>query len=251
MERNKHAEWEVRNSIGILSLNNPPENFLPEPEFVGPEFLHHHIRNEEIKGIIICGAGRHFSGGASLDHLFRMAADKDKMAIEMDKGKALLDYLEHLDIPVIAAIRGACFGAGLEIALATHLRVCGENSLFAFPESNYNLIPGLGGTERLSEKTSLRHSLNMILKGDMINASEAREMKIADYIVPDGEVFDFSFSLLRRMTEGRSLKVIHYVMQALMNTKHLTLPEAMKEETRMFCELASEEAERRTINREK
>jgi enoyl-CoA hydratase/carnithine racemase len=248
MEKSKNVEWEVKNSIGILTLSNPPENYLMEPEFIGVEFLQSRIRDEKVKGIIICGAGRHFSGGAMLNDLFQMAEDKDNMTRQLEKGKTLLDYFEYLDIPVIAAIRGVCFGAGLEIALAAHLRVCSENALFSFPESNYGLIPGLGGTERLSEKASFPQTLKMILKGDMIDVKEAREMKIADYIVPDGEVFDFSYSLLKRMTEDRSLKVIHYVMRALTNTKHLSLPEAMKEETRMFCELASEEAERRNKN---
>lgn len=245
MERSKNVEWEVKNSIGILTLNSPPENYLLKPEFIGVEFLKSRIENETPKGIIICGAGRHFSGGAKLENLFQMAKDREMMAREMEKGKALLDYFEYLDIPVIAAIRGVCFGAGLEIALAAHLRVCSENALFAFPESNYGLIPGLGGTERLSEKTSFSQSLKMIMNGDMIDVNEARDMKIVDYIVPDEEVFDFTFSLLMKLTAGRSLKVIHCVMRALMNTKHLSLPHAMKEETRMFCELASEEAERR------
>jgi len=250
MERNKNAEWDVRNSIGILTLSNPPENYLMEPEFIGVEFLQSRIQNERVKGIILCGAGRHFSGGAKLENLFQMANDRDNMMRQLEKGKALLDYFEYLEIPVIAAIKGVCFGAGLEIALAAHLRVCSGNALFAFPESNYGLIPGLGGIERLSEKASFPQTLNMILKGDIIDVKEAREMKIADYIVPDNEVFDFSFSLLKRMTEERSLKVIHYVMRALMNTKHLSIPEAMKEETRMFCELASEEAEKRNKNQD-
>ena len=250
MERSKNVEWEVKNSIGILTLSNPPENYLMEPEFIGVEFLQSRIQDERVKGIILCGAGRHFSGGAKLDDLFQMAKDRDNMTRQLEKGKALLDYFEYLDVPVIAAIRGVCFGAGLEIALAAHLRVCSENALFAFPESNYGLIPGLGGTERLSEKASFPQTLKMILQGDMIDVKEAREMKIVDYIVPDSEVFDFSYSLLKRMTEERLLKVIHYVMRALMNTKHLTLPEAMKEETRMFCELASEEAERRNKNQD-
>jgi enoyl-CoA hydratase/carnithine racemase len=247
MERSKNAEWEVNNSIGILRLSNPPENYLTEPEFAGVDFIKSRIRDEKIKGMIICGAGRHFSGGARLDDLFRLANDRDKMTREIDKGKALLDYIEFLDIPVVAAIRGACFGAGLEIALAAHLRVCSEKALFAFPESNNSMIPGLGGTRRLSEKASFPQTLKMILNGDMIDVLEAREMNIPDYIVPDNEVFDFSFSLLRRMTEGKSLKVIQYVMRALIHSKYLSLPEAMHEETRMFCDLASEEAERRTL----
>jgi len=59
----------------------------------------------------------------------------------MNKGKALLDYISNLNIPVIAAIKGSCFGGGLEIALACHIRVCTQNAMFAFPEVNINLMP--------------------------------------------------------------------------------------------------------------
>jgi enoyl-CoA hydratase len=250
MEINKNVNWEVRNSIGILTLCNPPENYLSEPEFIPVALLQSHIQQDEIKGMIVCGAGRHFSAGANLDSLFKMAEDRDDMADRIGKGKALLDFIEYLEIPVIAAIRGICFGAGLEIALAAHIRVCSEKALFAFPESNYGLIPGLGGTERLSEKASFPQALKMVMQGDMIDVHEAQEMKIADYIVPDNGVFEFSFGLMKNITGGRTLKVVNYVMRALMNTKHLPLTEAMKEETRMFCELASEEAERRANNQD-
>ena len=162
-----------------------------------------------------------------------------------EKGKELLDYLQDLDIPVAAAISGVCFGGGLEIALACHMRICSENALFAFPETNLGLMPGLGGTFRLGERLSLQDSLKMILGGDMINAEEALSLKVVDTIIRNEEPLLYTFHFLRKITEGRPLKIINYVMQALKNSKRLSAEESMREETRMFCDLARIESNRR------
>jgi enoyl-CoA hydratase len=242
----KNVLLEVKESIGIITLDNPPGNYLVEPEFLSARVLKSWIEDEKLKGILVCGTGRHFSAGASLDGLFVLASSGNEMSAQLDKGKETLRIIAELDIPVIAAIKGVCFGAGLEIALAAHIRICGSRSLFAFPESNQGLIPGLGGTARLSCATSFLQSARMILGGDMIDAREALEMKIVDRVVSDEQLPGDAFSHLVKMTEGRSLKVIRYVMQALHNAQNLSFAEAMKEETRMFCELAAEEAKRRS-----
>lgn len=245
MEKSEKISWEIRKDIGIITLDNPPENYLENPEFIPLEVIRKWTSYDYLKGILICGAGKHFSGGGKLDNLFRMIRAKEELGAKIDEGKAVLDHLENLDIPVISAIQGICFGGGLEIALASHIRVCTENSLFAFPEINHGIIPGLGGTVRATELAGFRNSLKMIMAGDMINAEDAMEMNIVDYIVPRAKLFDFSFSLLQKMTQDRPLPVIHAVMTALRNARTLPVKEAMKEETRLFCELALAESTRK------
>ena len=179
-----------------------------------------------------------------------MSHDEEIMESEINKGKALLRYVENLNIPVIAAIQGICFGGGLEIALSCHIRICSNNALFAFPESNQGIMPGLGGINSLREQISFPDALKFVLSGDMINAEEAKIMKLVDYIVPADDLITYSMTLLKKMTEERRLKVINYVMKALHNARSMSLEEAIKEETRMFCELAKEEMNRRTMNNE-
>jgi len=237
--------FDVTDNIGIIKINNPPGNFLVKPEFMPIDELKNWIDANHLKGILVGGTGRHFSGGAKLDDLYALAKDTGKMHEEMDRGKILLNYIKTLNIPVIAAIQGSCFGGGLEIALACHIRICSENALFAFPEINQQLMPGLGGIGAMKEKSSFHEAMAFILGGDMINAEEALCMKIVDQIVPYGELFNHSFTLLKKMTSGRELKVIHYVMKALHNTNSLSKEDAMKEDTVMFCELAKDVVERR------
>jgi enoyl-CoA hydratase/carnithine racemase len=106
-------------------------------------------------------------------------------------------------------------------------------------------MPGLGGTVLLGKRISLQDSLKMILGGDMINSGEALLIKLVDTVLPDEDPLQYALHFLRKITEGRSLKIIGYVMQALKNARQLPSEEAMREETRMFCELARIESERR------
>lgn len=235
----------ITDDIGILILENPPQNYLQKPEFIPVPELMEWVEGNHLKALVISGSGRHFSGGAKLDSIFAMAEAGESMEGWMEKGKELLDYLQDLNIPVAAAISGVCFGGGLEIALACHIRICSENALFAFPETNLGLMPGLGGTFRLGERISLQDSLKMILGGDMINADEALSLKVVDTVVKNEEPLLYTFHFLRKITEGRPLKIINYVMQALKNSKRLSAEESMREETRMFCDLARIESDRR------
>jgi len=243
-------EKRIAEDTGILVLEYPPQNYLPEPEFIPVSELKGWIEDNHLKALIIAGSGRHFSGGASVDALFAMADSAEPMELQMIKGKELLDYVENLDIPVIAAINGVCFGGGLEIALSCHIRICSESALFAFPETNIGLMPGLGGTYRLDEQMSPVDSLKMILGGDMINAEQALVMRLVDTVVKDEDPLSYALHFVRRITEGRPIKIINYVMQALKNAKRLSRKECMLEETRMFCDLARMEAGRRKKNEE-
>jgi enoyl-CoA hydratase len=248
MEKTGHISFNIENNLGIIRIDNPPANYLIKPEFVPAAVLQNWIEKNHLKGILVCGSGKHFSGGAELDRLFTMSKDEGIMESEISKGKALLHYVENLNIPVIAAIQGICFGGGLEIALACHIRICSSNALFAFPETNQGIMPGLGGINALREQISFPDALKFILSGDMINAEEAKMMKLVDYIVPADDLIPYSINLLKKMTEDRKLKVIKYVMKALHNSRTMGLEAAIKEETRMFCELAKEEMNRRIMN---
>ena len=228
--------------IGLLTLNLPPQNFVPQPDFIDLDELKKWIVVNNFKGLIIQGAGRHFSAGADLKKLFQFALDEKQLIGKMAKGKALLDFIYNLNIPVIGAIKGSCFGAGLEIALACHIRVCTSNSLFAFPEINHNLMPGLAGTLRLSEVAGFSNAMKMMLTGDIFNAEKALEMKLVDYVTDEKDIKDFALKMMKRMTDHRPREVIHSIMTSLHNYRKLSFAEALREETRLFCKLAAAEA---------
>lgn len=239
------ATFEIRDSIGIITLNDPPANYLAVPEFIPiPQFLEFTM-NPSLKGLIIKGAGKNFSAGGALDAVFTASAIPGSLEDLVHAGLELLKHIQNIDIPVIAAINRICFGGGLEIALACHIRVASENALLAFPEVNQNLMPGMGGTVRLTALTGPAQSARMILGGDMVDARDALKLGIIDYVAAKDGAFDFSMALMRKMTHDRPVKVIRSVMKALRNSAEFSPGEAMEEETRLFCSLAQDEALRR------
>lgn len=238
MERSGIMTWEQAGAIGMLTIDNRPENYLTGPEFVDLDRLREWTGYTLLKGIILSGKGRHFSAGADLEQLRSMCADASALASRMKRGREILDYIDAIEVPVIAAIEGACFGAGLELALACHIRVCGTGALFAFPEANHGLMPGFGGTQRLSPLAGLGRALTMILGGDIVNAEQASAIGLVDYTTRPRGALEFSNSLMKKMVEGRSPDVIRSVVRSLNNGRTMTRQDALEEETRLFCSLA-------------
>jgi enoyl-CoA hydratase len=237
--------FEVSDSIGVISLNNPPANILALPEFIPINLFKQWTATTSLKGLIIKGDGKNFSAGGNLDLIFKVSENPDYLQSLLQNGIVLLNSIHDLDIPAIAAINCVCFGGGLEIALACHIRVASENALLAFPEANQNLMPGMGGIARLQETAGLSQSAKMILSGDLVNATDAKYLGFIDYIAPKNQAFEFAMALMQKMTNDRPVKVIKSIMKALKNASELPLNEAMEEETRLFCSLAQDEAKRR------
>lgn len=235
--------------IGLLELHNPPQNFLIHPEFIPIEELDALVQGG-IKALVISGAGRHFSAGADL----KLAAEqmKDKMLFkeQLSRGNHLLHYLESLTIPVVAALSGVCFGGGLEIALAAHIRISNPKTLFAFPEVNHNLMPGMGGLRMLRELIGQANALELTCTGDMIDAGKAREMGLIDLFCEKGKEKEFAVDYVQRLTNDRPVMVIQKIMTSLHNHKKMGLDEAIERDTEMFCELAVSEQKRREENNE-
>ncbi len=237
MEQNNIVSWERKDEIGILSISNSKKNYLDSPDFISLEKLQEWTSDKTLEGIIITGAGRNFSAGADIEKLQDLAKDVELLESKMNEGKKILDFIEDLEIPVIAAINGVCFGGGLEIALASHIRVASLNTLFAFPETNHGLIPGLGGTYRLFKLIGNK-AYELILNADMVNAEYASNIGLINHISSSKDSMVFAEDLLLNMIKDRSVEVIKSVMQAIKNGNNLSREEALKAETELFCKLA-------------
>ncbi len=237
MEKSNIANWVRKGEIGILSISNGKENYLNTPDFLNPDALKKWTSEDNLKGIIITGAGRNFSAGADMKNLKALVEDEIILNEKMNEGKAILDFIEDLNIPVISAINGVCFGGGLEIALASHMRICSPKALFAFPEINHGIIPGLGGTYRLTQLIK-KGTYEILLNGDMMNAEEAKKIGLIDYISESKDSMDLAMEKLENMIKDRSIEVIQSVMKAIKDSKILNKNEALKSETELFCKLA-------------
>lgn len=239
------VHYTVDNHTGVLTLSTPPANYLPDPEFIPPDILSVITSDDQLKGLIIKGEGRNFSAGGDVRNIISMAANPELLSERLQSGNRQLQVIENLDIPVIAAINGICFGGGLEIALACHIRVVSENALLAFPEINQGLMPGMGGIRKLISKVSRFHSISLLLGGDTITASESLAWGITDHIAPRNGAYEYSKTLMSSITSDRPVAVIRSIMRSIRNSQNLPPGQVLEEDIRMFCALAKSESERR------
>lgn len=234
------VEFIIDGDIAFIIFNSPPHNYLDNPEFVKIDNLNSALNSNSVKGLIIKGVGRNFSAGADFKSIKKLY-DDNKLYASLSKGKRLLDIIEKLEIPVISIINGVCFGGGLEIVLSTHIKIASHKSLFAFPETNNNLMPGFSGTYRLSGLAGRAKAIEMILSGDIIDTTTAHEYGIIDYVVDDRDAGSFGLKLMKKMITDRPIKVINSVIRSINNTYTLSKDEALLEETKLFCDLVNDE----------
>jgi len=172
------ASYQVRGSIAVITLDNPPVNGLgydTRREFAAG--INRATDDSAISAIVITGAGRAFSGGADIKEF------GSPKAIAEPNLLSLIKLLEDCPKPVVAAINGVCMGGGLELSLGCHYRVAAAGVDVALPEVKIGLIPGAGGTQRLPRVLGVETALNVIVSGDPVKS----EMLAS---VPGQKLFD-------------------------------------------------------------
>jgi enoyl-CoA hydratase/carnithine racemase len=156
-------------------------------------------------------------------------------------GQAILNKIERLPKPVIAAINGLfCLGGGMELALACHLRVAGERVRMGQPEIDLGIMPGFGGTQRLPRIVGPSKAAELILTGDKIPGTEAQAIGLVNKVVPDGEVLKQAQGLAKKIASkgGAAVRAIMAAIGAAISTP---LDEGLKREAELFgalCETA-------------
>lgn len=143
---------------------------------------------DEIRVVVLTGAGRAFSPGADLNW-FDMEKFAPKMrVIPRRLTHRLFDELEFLEKPVIASINGTCAGGGLELALSCDIRVAADTARFGLPEVNAGIMPGSGGCCRLIEVVGLGRAKQLAMLGELVTAQQAEAMNLVNFVVPAAEL---------------------------------------------------------------
>lgn len=197
--------------IGHLVLNQPPSNKMTMEFFREFKEVVDLIGNDNaFKALVISGNGRHFSSGADLPSLLKeiQSGSVQTDGVSMDVPAFLTDNyqaflrLEHLNIPVITAIRGVCLGSAMELTLFSHFRFCGEDAVFGLPETSFNLVPGLGGIKKLSDLIGRSRTLELVLKARTFSAEEALAMKVIHKVLPKREVVETAIGFAQSLSSG-------------------------------------------------
>lgn len=146
------------------------------------------LKDTRIKGIILTGAGeKAFVAGADIQE-FSAFDPEEGRALAREGQTKVFDVIHHAEKPIIAAINGFALGGGLELALACHVRVASHTARMGLPEVSLGLIPGYGGTQRLTQLVGRGNALEIILTGNMINAEKALQIGLVNHVVPSDEV---------------------------------------------------------------
>ncbi|MDI9320183.1 MAG: enoyl-CoA hydratase-related protein [Phycisphaerales bacterium] len=157
------------------------------------------IVNKEVKSIIITGAGeKAFVAGADITEFTGLNA-ADGSALGQRGQDCVFNKIENSPKPIIAAVNGFALGGGCELAMSCHFRVASENAKFGQPEVNLGLIPGYGGTQRLTQLVGKSKAMELILSTDMIGAEEAKALGLVNYVFPLVSLLDEAKKMLQKI----------------------------------------------------
>ena len=166
--------------------------------------------NNDIKGIIITGSGeKAFVAGADISE-FAQLDSKAGVAFAA-KGQAIYKEIENCPKPIIAAVNGFALGGGCELAMACHMRIASDKAKFGQPEVSLGLIPGYGGTQRLTQHIGRGRATELLMTGDIINASDAYRVGLCNYLVTPEELIPKCTEILTRIISKAPFAVAEIV----------------------------------------
>jgi enoyl-CoA hydratase len=184
----KHILFEVKDNIGYVTVNRPNAlNALNTEVLSELDHVFRHIeKSDEVKCAIVTGAGRAFVAGADIAQMSELNTTEGRdMTIQ---GQNVMELIENIDKPVIAAVNGFALGGGCELAMACDVRIASEKAKFGQPEVNLGIIPGYGGTQRLPRLVGKGMAKYLIFGAEMIDANEAYRIGLVEKVVPHEEL---------------------------------------------------------------
>jgi enoyl-CoA hydratase len=207
--------YEKRDSIAHVTLNRPKVlNALSHRTFEDLKAAFENVRDDAgIRGVILTGAGdKAFIAGADINELANVSAVEAEESSRF--GQDVLNLIEGLGKPVIAAINGFALGGGCETAMACTIRVASENAKFGQPEVKLGLIAGGAGTQRLPRLIGKGRAMQLILTGEMIGAQEAWRIGLVNEVVAAAEVIPRAEAILKQIFANAPIAV-KYSMEAV------------------------------------
>jgi enoyl-CoA hydratase len=200
--------YERKSAIVYVTLNRPKVlNALNTPTWTELRTVFEDARaDESVRGVILTGAGdKAFIAGADINELAHVDAFEAEESSRF--GQGVLDLIENLGKPVIAAINGFALGGGCEAAMACTIRLAVEHAKFGQPEVRLGLLPGGGGTQRLPRLVGKGRALQLILSGEMISAQEAYRIGLVNEVVLAADLMPRAEAILRQITSNAPIAI--------------------------------------------
>ena len=163
--------------------------------------------DEQVGGIIITGAGlKAFVAGADIAEFTNLSPAQGQL-LAHNAHQQVFNFIANAPKPIIAAVNGFALGGGLELAMACHLRVAADTARMGLPEVTLGLIPGYGGTQRLSQLVGKGRALELILTAEMVNAQQALQMGLVNHICPPADLLNLANSLMGKILSRAPLAI--------------------------------------------
>jgi enoyl-CoA hydratase/carnithine racemase len=226
--------YEKKDAVAYVTINRPKVlNALNTPTWKDMRTAFEDAEKDvAIRGVILTGAGnKAFIAGADIGELAQATA----VAAERSSryGQEVLDLVENLGKPVIAAVNGFALGGGCETAMACAIRIAVDSANFGQPEVALGLLPGGGGTQRLSRLVGKGRALQLILSGEMISAQEAYRIGLVNEVVPAPDLITRAEAILRKITSNAPVAV-KFALDAINKGMETTMSEGLLLEASYF-----------------
>ena len=188
--------------------------------------------DDGVRAIILTGAGdKSFIAGADINELSEQTPVGGRE--HALRGQHVLDLVEHMGKPVIAAINGYALGGGCELAMACTIRIAADSAKLGQPEINLGIIPGYGGTQRLSRLIGRGRALELMLTGDQLTAAEAHRLGLVNRVVTGANLMGEARKLAQALAAKAPISV-RYIIDAVNKWLQMPLPEAQVFEATLF-----------------
>src|SRR5437588_4832613 len=236
--------FEQRGPIALVTVNRPKVlNALNMATMAELREALTAVRDDAATRVaILTGAGeKSFVAGADIAELNKQEPVQAKEYTH--RGQAVLDLIENLGKPVIAAVNGFALGGGCKLDMACAFRIASENARFGQPEVKLGIIPGYGGTQRLPRLVGKGLATQLLLAGEMISAQEALRIGLVNEVVPQAELIARCEAIAQKIVANAPLAV-QYCMEAVNKGMEMTLPEALYLEAVLFAMACSTEDKR-------
>jgi len=230
---------ENRDGVCIITIDRPKVLNALNAQTVGEigQAFEQARTDEAVKAVIVTGGGeKAFVAGADIRELATMTPITGKETAE--RGQRIFRAIETFPKPVIAAINGFALGGGCELALACHIRIASESAQLGLPEVTLGIIPGYGGTQRMTRLLGKGKALELICTGDRIGAAEAEKIGLVNRVVPADQLMATAEEMARKIA-SRGPLAVRAAIEAVMVGSDMGFDEGQVLEATLFGLLAS------------